>query len=70
MTDLNPAAGGSSGEPVLAIPADLDATLVLVRHGESEAIVERRFQGRLETPLSATRPPPGRAGRSPAGPTP
>lgn len=54
MTDLNPAAGGSSGEPVLAIPADLDATLVLVRHGESEAIVERRFQGRLETPLSAS----------------
>jgi probable phosphoglycerate mutase len=27
---------------------------VLVRHGESELIVERRFQGRLETPLSAT----------------
>ncbi|MBA2718711.1 MAG: histidine phosphatase family protein [Chloroflexi bacterium] len=38
----------------LEIPTDLDATLVLVRHGESEAIVERRFQGRLETPLSAT----------------
>jgi broad specificity phosphatase PhoE len=36
------------------IPADLDATLVLVRHGESEAIVDRRFQGRLETPLSPT----------------
>jgi broad specificity phosphatase PhoE len=36
------------------IPTDLDATLVLVRHGESEAIVERRFQGRLETPLSPT----------------
>jgi broad specificity phosphatase PhoE len=40
--------------PVLAIPPDLDAALVLVRHGESEAIVERRFQGRMETPLSAT----------------
>lgn len=40
--------------PLLTIPPDLDATLVLVRHGESEAIVERRFQGRLETPLSAT----------------
>jgi phosphoserine phosphatase len=39
---------------VLAIPTDLDATIVLVRHGESEAIVERRFQGRLETPLSWT----------------
>ena len=38
----------------MEIPPDLDASLVLVRHGESEAIVERRFQGRLETPLSAT----------------
>jgi probable phosphoglycerate mutase len=38
----------------LAIPDGLEATLVLVRHGESELIVERRFQGRLETPLSAT----------------
>lgn len=37
----------------LAIPTDLEATLVLVRHGESELIVERRFQGRLESPLSA-----------------
>jgi broad specificity phosphatase PhoE len=37
----------------LAIPDRLDATLVLVRHGESELIVQRRFQGRLETPLSA-----------------
>jgi broad specificity phosphatase PhoE len=36
------------------IPTDLDATLVLVRHGESELIVERRFQGHAETPLSAT----------------
>ncbi len=40
--------------PFRTIPPDLDASLVLVRHGESEAIVERRFQGRLETPLSAT----------------
>lgn len=38
----------------VAIPPDLEAVLVLVRHGESELIVERRFQGRLETPLSAT----------------
>jgi len=38
----------------LAIPADLEATLVLVRHGESELIVQRRFQGQAETPLSAT----------------
>jgi broad specificity phosphatase PhoE len=36
------------------IPEALDASLVLVRHGESELIVERRFQGRLETPLSGT----------------
>jgi probable phosphoglycerate mutase len=36
------------------IPAGLDATLVLVRHGESTFIVEGRFQGQAETPLSAT----------------
>lgn len=36
------------------IPTDLDATLVLVRHGESELIVQHRFQGQSETPLSAT----------------
>ena len=35
------------------IPAGLDATLVLLRHGESEFIVEGRFQGQAETPLSA-----------------
>lgn len=46
------ASGASS--PSLVIPTDLDATLVLVRHGESELIVERRFQGQLETPLSPT----------------
>lgn len=37
----------------LAIPPDLNATLVLLRHGESVAITEGRFQGRLDTPLSA-----------------
>jgi broad specificity phosphatase PhoE len=36
------------------IPDLLDATLVLVRHGESEFIVEGRFQGQTETPLSPT----------------
>jgi broad specificity phosphatase PhoE len=36
------------------IPDRLDATLVLVRHGESEFIVEGRFQGQSETPLSPT----------------
>lgn len=34
------------------IPAGLNATLVLLRHGESIAITEGRFQGRLDTPLS------------------
>jgi probable phosphoglycerate mutase len=36
------------------IPEGLEATLVLVRHGESEFIVEGRFQGQAETPLSPT----------------
>ena len=35
------------------IPDGLDATLVLLRRGESEFIVEGRFQGQAETPLSA-----------------
>jgi phosphoserine phosphatase len=34
------------------VPNGLDATVVLVRHGESEFIVEGRFQGQAETPLS------------------
>ena len=42
---------GAAAEPL--IPPGLDATLVLVRHGESEYIVEGRFQGQAETPLSA-----------------
>ena len=45
------------------IPEGLDATLVLLRHGESEWIVEDRFQGQAETPLSATGPAPGGARR-------
>jgi len=44
-----PGEGGSA-----LIPDRLDATLVLVRHGESEFIVEGRFQGHSETPLSPT----------------
>lgn len=36
------------------IPDGLDATLVLARHGESEYIVQGRFQGQAETPLSPT----------------
>ena len=35
------------------IPDGLDATLVLLRHGETEWILENRFQGQSETPLSA-----------------
>jgi probable phosphoglycerate mutase len=50
----DPAGARALNDERVAIPADLDATLVLVRHGESELIVERRFQGRLETPLSPT----------------
>ena len=35
------------------IPDGLDATLVLLRHGESTLIAEGRFQGQAETPLTA-----------------
>jgi probable phosphoglycerate mutase len=35
------------------VPEGLDATLVLVRHGESTFIAEGRFQGRADAPLSA-----------------
>ncbi len=48
--------GSSPGRPPAEaplIPEGLDATLVLLRHGESEWIVENRFQGQAETPLSA-----------------
>jgi probable phosphoglycerate mutase len=34
------------------VPNGLDAVIVLLRHGESTAIVERRFQGRANVPLS------------------
>jgi broad specificity phosphatase PhoE len=40
--------------PADVVPAGLDASLVLVRHGETEYIVEGRFQGHAPTPLSAT----------------
>jgi phosphoserine phosphatase len=36
----------------VAIPSALDATLVLVRHGESTLIAEGRFQGRQDARLS------------------
>jgi broad specificity phosphatase PhoE len=38
---------------VLAIPPGLDASLALLRHGETEYIVEGRFQGQRETSLTA-----------------
>jgi phosphoserine phosphatase len=34
------------------IPTGLDATIVLVRHGQTEFIVEGRFQGQTEAPLT------------------
>jgi broad specificity phosphatase PhoE len=47
-------AASAAGRDAIAIPDRLDATLVLVRHGESELIVQGRFQGQAESPLSAT----------------
>jgi broad specificity phosphatase PhoE len=41
----------ASGEPL--IPEGLDATLVLLRHGETEWILQGLFQGQSETELSA-----------------
>ena len=46
----HPLSGAAAG----LIPDGLDATLVLVRHGESVLIAEERFQGQMETPLSPT----------------
>ncbi len=36
----------------LALPADLAASLVLLRHGQSVWLAEGRFQGQADTPLS------------------
>jgi phosphoserine phosphatase len=35
------------------IPVGLDAILVLLRHGQTQFIVEKRFQGAMEAPLTA-----------------
>jgi broad specificity phosphatase PhoE len=35
------------------IPGGLDALLVLLRHGQTQFIVENRFQGAMEAPLTA-----------------
>ncbi len=51
MTDAVPVTGRRDGAPL--IPDGLDATVVLLRHGESEWIREGRFQGAAESPLSA-----------------
>ncbi len=47
MTVEEPASGAVS-----LIPAGLDAVLVLLRHGETEFIVQKRFQGAMEAPLT------------------
>ncbi|HYN48131.1 MAG TPA: histidine phosphatase family protein [Candidatus Nanopelagicales bacterium] len=44
--------GGPEAPPPLAVPPDLVATLVFLRHGQSEWLAEGRFQGRSDTPLS------------------
>lgn len=51
MSHISPGRGPLPPDGSL-IPEGLDATLVLVRHGESEWIREGRFQGQGETPLS------------------
>ena len=43
---------GSAAPAPLAVPTDLAATLVLLRHGQSVWLAEGRFQGRADTPLS------------------
>lgn len=39
--------------PSLVLPTDIEATIVLLRHGESTLIAEGRFQGQLDPPLTA-----------------
>jgi probable phosphoglycerate mutase len=52
------------------IPAGLDAVLVLLRHGQTQFIVENRFQGAMEAPLTALGEEQARlAGRRLATPT-
>jgi len=50
---LDPRSHGSLATQPLAIPPGLDATLVLVRHGETEGIRQDRFQGQWDVPLSS-----------------
>jgi len=52
------------------IPPGLDAVLVLLRHGQTQFIVENRFQGAMEAPLTALGEDQARlAGRRLAAPT-
>ena len=44
---------GQPAPPPLPVPDDLDASLVVCRHGESTWIPEGRFQGAADPPLSA-----------------
>jgi phosphoserine phosphatase len=44
--------GSLAAPPPLAVPADLAATLVFLRHGQSTWLAEGRFQGRADTPLT------------------
>jgi probable phosphoglycerate mutase len=54
---------GRPAPPPLAVPKALAATVVLLRHGQSEWLAEGRFQGRADTSLS----PLGRRQASLAG---
>lgn len=44
--------GGAAETPPGLVPPGLDASLALLRHGETEYIAQGRFQGRHETPLT------------------
>jgi phosphoserine phosphatase len=47
VTEETPASGAAS-----LIPPGLDAVLVLLRHGQTQFIVDKRFQGAMEAPLT------------------
>jgi phosphoserine phosphatase len=51
VSDGTPTGDPGAGPPL--IPVGLDATLVLLRHGETEWIRQGLFQGQADTPLSA-----------------
>ncbi|MFI5254081.1 MAG: histidine phosphatase family protein [Candidatus Limnocylindrales bacterium] len=51
-TGADPATGPTDQASGPMIPAGLDATLVLCRHGETTWIAENRFQGAADPPLS------------------